>query len=95
MSRLLARVEPLLTRRQFKFVTLKIQWPYPPSSKCARAAGYAESVARHANDIIVRGSPITPPSGCPSVDSVTFLILFPEMCMPRDSALPADLISSD
>lgn len=54
----LARVEPILTPRQFKFLEMKILWPYPASAKCARAAGYSESVARKADEVIVRQSPV-------------------------------------
>lgn len=43
-----------LTARQQKFLELKIAWPYPPSARAARLAGYSESVARKATVIIER-----------------------------------------
>src|SRR5262245_55618215 len=40
------RRAPELTARQKKYLQLQMNWPWPKAAKCARLAGYAESVAR-------------------------------------------------
>jgi len=49
-----------LTDRQTKFLELKTRWPYPSSAKAARLAGYSESVARKADDLITNSPAVRP-----------------------------------